>query len=159
MKRTNGAFTMKKIIFAIMMLAAATGCGLPPVCKGEAPKEYELVWSDYNSVGAFLRYFSGYETTIMQHIGDTIKLYGYLPSSVYQIEGQEYFDGGRGFDLFDSAEGGNVVHVSSSGDLSIPSSFISTKIYVIGIFDYDKAMGCNYGSDIRLVSLDTMPSK
>lgn len=152
---------MKRLVLLmVIVVAIVEGCSIPSVCNGMAPKEYELKWDEYNGVDEFRRYFSGYETTIMQHIGDTIKLYGYLsPAVCHNSEDQEYFDGGQGFDLFSSADGGSAVYVFSGGNLSIPLSFIYKKIYMIGIFTYDENMGCRHGSYLRLVSLDTVLNK
>lgn len=73
---------MKKVIRTVALitvLGMVASCDKPVTCKYEpfAPAGAEISWTDYNSVTDLITYFRGHDSTLLRHVGDTIKAYGY----------------------------------------------------------------------------------
>ncbi len=72
---------MKSKTITFLLLAATSltmsGCA-EEVCKLYAPADKEISWTDYNTVTEVNDYFECYQETYRMHIGDTMKVMGYL---------------------------------------------------------------------------------
>lgn len=151
---------MKRLLFKIalvtIVMMGMTGCGGIHFCKSYSP--YELDWYGYNSVIAFQQYFDGYEETIQEHIGDTVKVYG---CTHYKIYGEEVDPEQQDNDLlksfFDISGPGHLIFVDNDANIDIPVSFYDKTLYVTGSVIYFPEMGCNIGTGLQLIRVDTIP--
>lgn len=82
---------MKKILKAIFFVTIVgmtlTGCNKKEVCKSYALDDKEISWTDYNTVGEVNAYFECYKETVRMHLGDTMKVVGYLVPGSLGITG------------------------------------------------------------------------
>lgn len=147
------------IVCTIIGLFLQSGCGLPPVCQSYSP--YELDWNGYNSVSTFKKYFSGYEQTILSHIGDTVRVYGCLNFKVYGTPVPEIPEDNRYLlkSFFDDSGNGHgqLMFIENDAEIEIPLSFYDKTLYVTGTVIYYDDMGCQKGTGLQLINIDTIP--
>lgn len=144
----------KLIVALIVGSVLLAGCGLPPVCGSYSP--YELDWQGYNSVTAFKKYFRGYEQTILEHLGDTVRVYGCL---CYKYYGTPVHQESNRYVLatfFDDSTG-MVMFIENPANIEVPLSFYDKTLYVTGGVLYHISMGCKKGVGLELISVDTIP--
>ena len=72
-------FTLLYMLFvALYTVLLAAGCEKKQEdCGCYAPSGTEVSWSEYNNVEALHAYFDHHDSTLLQHIGDTIRLCGW----------------------------------------------------------------------------------
>lgn len=85
------------IILMVILLCLMTGClknGYTCDCRAEYPQMYTpytqdnftLSWTDFNDLHSVQEYFGYHDSTILEHKGDTIKLYGYIgKNNIYPV--------------------------------------------------------------------------
>ena len=74
---------MKRIILIVAVLA---GLLVVASCeKNKCGNFKEISWTDYNSVEAVYYYFACNEDNVMSHIGDTVRVTGYLDETFTSI--------------------------------------------------------------------------
>ncbi len=142
------------LVVGVLLL---TGCGRPPVCKSYSP--YELDWHGYNSVITFKKYFGGYEQTILEHIGDTVKVYGHLYFKEYGMAVTPQDSRTLLQTFFDESGSGHVMYIQQNDTsiIEIPISFYDKTLYVTGLVVYEESMYCTKGTGLELISVDTIP--
>lgn len=94
---------MKKAAVVTVLVAGLTlfGCGTEKQKGCSSYSDATISWNDYNTVDDMIRYFQCQPDTILRHIGDTIKVKGwlYLEDSIYRwdwkcrISGTENYQG------------------------------------------------------------------
>lgn len=156
----NNQFMKNKSIIAcaIVGMLLLASCGLPNTCKSYSP--YELDWNGYNSVGTFKTYFNGYEQTIYDHIGDTVKVYGCLYFKNYGYSESRAYRSpapSNPFDLFDDEGDGCALYIRNEDEIEIPQSFYFKRLYLKGTVVFDDDLGCGKGTGLQLISIDTIP--
>ena len=71
---------MKKIVFILGALIGlmAVGCDNKECDTCYAASGATVSWTDYNSVSDLHEFFNGHDSTLMQHVGDTIRFCGWV---------------------------------------------------------------------------------
>lgn len=146
--------TIKLIICAITAIFFLNSCGQPPVCKSYSPFEFD--WHGYNSVSTFKKHFGGYEQTILDHIGDTARVYGCTCFKMYGYEVTQRDSRDLLLTFFDE-NSGSAMYVQNDSNQEIPMEFYDKTLYVTGTVMYVVEMGCNKGAGLQLISVDTIP--
>ncbi|MBR4229533.1 MAG: hypothetical protein IKR83_02345 [Bacteroidales bacterium] len=91
-----------KTILVVMALVSCllAGCGgdftcscmdeYPQMFDPYAPEEFTISWTDFNPLSKVEEYFYHHDSTLHEHDGDTIMLYGYI--SGFHPEGDEFIE-------------------------------------------------------------------
>ena len=82
----------KFLIFLLPLLAA--GCKeKETACAEYAPADAAISWTDYNSVSDVVKYFRCHRKTAEQHLGDTLKIKGWVCFGLPREWGPNYMYG------------------------------------------------------------------
>ena len=146
---------LKTITCAFVGMVFLASCGMPPICKSYSPNEID--WNGYNSVCTFANYFSGYEQTIYDHIGDTVRVYGCTHYKYYGYTESMLDSSYVLTDLYDDTDGSRIMYIKNEIELAVPPSYYFKRLYVTGTVVYDEGIGCIKGTGLKLISIDTIP--
>ena len=77
---------IKTAVAIIVTVSFAAACSKNDACRNTydyAPAGLSVDWDGYNSVETVAKYFKGYDSTIVAHIGNLIDVYGYFRPDNY----------------------------------------------------------------------------